>query len=116
MGVDYRKALSPRQALEMHSFLQTLAWAAKKTIEAGAKPNIDLCITFWRGTPVTEGEKRQRRRIYEANHPRKARLKNAQKANSQASTQGKLHQALDYCIPAAAKEAAAPQTLGQDYA
>lgn len=57
----YRDILNPTQALKMNHFLHALLYANTKARAEGIKPDIELCMKVWRGLPVTEEGRRQRR-------------------------------------------------------
>ncbi|MDP4158199.1 MAG: hypothetical protein Q8911_00345 [Bacillota bacterium] len=49
VGCNFRKVLTPQQAVEMDRFLQALSWAARQAIEVGVKPDINNFINRWSG-------------------------------------------------------------------
>jgi len=65
-SIDYRKALNPTQSKEMGRFLRSLLWAAEKAQDAGVKPNVDIFMRCWIGMPITDEEKRKRKRSQHA--------------------------------------------------
>jgi hypothetical protein len=89
MGKKFTKALTPTQAEEMRTFLQTLLRLGEQAKEAGTKPDIELFMKSWRGLPIGEEGKadrqRERQRLYDAGRRAKRREENV-------STKNKLRQ------------------------